>query len=136
VSGSPGRAPREIELDELDLARAEQGVDHPRTALATIALNEVGLKATHENFDDVLTDYPSAIQTVERTLGSDHPHTLQAQVSYAATLRSAGRSEQAETILRHVVARQIAARGEHSLHTANALQNLAYQLYQSPGVTR
>ncbi|MFW6085268.1 MAG: tetratricopeptide repeat protein, partial [Gemmatimonadota bacterium] len=115
----------------IDLARAKHGADHPRTALATIALNEVALFATHEDFDAALADYPSAIRTLERTLGPDHPHTLHAQVSYAATLRSAGRHDASEAVLRDVLARQIAARGEHSLHAANALQNLAHSLYQS-----
>jgi serine/threonine-protein kinase len=110
-----GRAERAFApRDELDLARLDAVRSH--------------LLERRSRFAEAADLARTVVERYRRRLGSDHPETLAARVSYANLLFGAERYEPAEAEQREILARTLATRGREHPATARARHDLALTL--------
>ena len=111
------------------LKREKYGDDHPEAAVALSQLAHTIWRSTHEGFDGAIAMQEQASATLVATLGRDHLQVLGGQILLAQMLRSAGRIEEAEGMLRESVERHRDVLGQDSKWFYVALDNLASSLY-------
>ncbi len=118
----------------LALLRAEHRENDPRLAAAMRTLANALALAGHS--DEAIPEYRSAIEMYTHSLGADHRETLNAREGLALALNRiahwkdrVGPAEEAERILRQVLARRIALFGEEDVSVAQSRQRLAVVLY-------
>jgi len=115
-------------LDELSRLQERHGVPIHERAMTTYAIGTNWMESG--DAQKALPFLEDAARVITTHYGDQHPRTLQARQSIGVVYGRLERLDEAEVILRDVLARQLSIHGERSNRVASVQRELAYLLMQ------
>jgi len=102
------------------------GVDHPHTAIMRVQMARV--RMLQGRLNEAEPQFREGLDVLERVLREDDPERLEPEIMWGEFLHRANRLDEAEAVLRSVVARYTSKLGPQNLATAWARANLGSTL--------